>query len=78
MTQRVTKLFKNQTVMLGIFNFWSPSDRDGYLRASCAYDISDQWKLTVGLNIPWGEDDTTDFGMMKKNKNAFIRVRYSF
>ncbi len=78
LTQRVTKLFKNQTLMLGVFNFWSPSDRDGYLRASCAYDITDQWKLTVGLNIPWGEDDTTDFGMMKKNKNAFIRVRYSF
>ncbi|MDD5583663.1 MAG: hypothetical protein PHV55_01220 [Candidatus Omnitrophica bacterium] len=77
-TQRITKLYKNQTVMLGLFNFWSPSDKDGYVRASCAYDITDQWKLTIGFNIPWGEDATTDFGMMKKNKNAFLRVRYSF
>jgi hypothetical protein len=78
LTQRVTKLFKNQTVMLGVFNFWSPSDRDGYARLSCAYDMTDQWKLTVGVNIPWGEDQITDFGMMQKNKNVFVRMRYSF
>jgi hypothetical protein len=78
LTQRITKLYKNQTVMLGLFNFWSPSDKDGYLRLSCAYDLTDQWKLTVGFNLPWGEDDTTDFGMMQKNKNVFVRVRYSF
>jgi hypothetical protein len=78
LTQRLTKFFKNQTVMLGLFNFWSPSDKDGYLRASCAYDISDQWKFTFGVNIPWGEDDTTEFGMMRNNKNVFMRIRYSF
>ncbi|MFA4992542.1 MAG: hypothetical protein WC571_01075 [Candidatus Omnitrophota bacterium] len=78
LTQRITKLFKNQTVTLGLFNFWSPSDKDGYVRASCAYDISDQWKIVFGVNVPWGEDMTTDFGMMKKNKNAFVRARYSF
>jgi len=78
LTQRITKLYRNQTVMLGLFNFWSPSDKDGYLRLSGAYDISDQWKLTVGVNLPWGEDNLTDFGMMKKNKNFFVRLRYSF
>ncbi|MDD5746146.1 MAG: hypothetical protein PHO30_02670 [Candidatus Omnitrophica bacterium] len=78
LTQRITKLYKNQTVMLGLFNFWSPSDKDGYLRLSCAYDISDQWKLTVGANLPWGEDEITDFGMMQKNKNVFMRLRYGF
>ncbi len=78
LTQRITKLYKNQTVMAGIFNFWSPSDKDGYVRASLAYDLTDQWKLTFGVNLPWGEDGITDFGMMKKNRNAFLRVRYSF
>lgn len=78
LTQRITKLYKNQTVMLSLFNFWSPSDKDGYIRASCAYDITDQWKFTVGVNIPWGEDNLTDFGMMEKNKNVYVRVRYSF
>ncbi|MFA5389509.1 MAG: hypothetical protein WC312_07180 [Candidatus Omnitrophota bacterium] len=78
LTQRITKLYKNQTVTLGLFNFWSPSDKDGYCRASCAYDITDQWKLVFGVNIPWGEDIITDFGMMGKNKNAFMRLRRSF
>ncbi len=78
LTQRITKLYKNQTVVLSLFNFWSPSDKDGYVRASCSYDITDQWKLIVGLNVPWGEDGITDFAMMKKNKNAFVRARYSF
>lgn len=78
LTQRITKFFRNQTVQFTLFNFWSPSDRDGYLRTSLSFDITDQWKLTVGMNLPWGEQDTTDFGMMKKNKNAYVRVRYSF
>lgn len=78
LTQRITKFFKNQTVMAGLFHFWSPSDKDGYVRAFCVYDITDQWKLTFGVNIPWGEDDITDFGMMRQNKNVFVRVRYSF
>ncbi len=77
-TQRVTKLFKNQTVMVSLFNFYSPSDRDGYARASVSYDINDQWKLVAGVNLPWGEGEQTDFAQMKKNKNVYARVRYSF
>lgn len=78
LTQRVTKFYKNQTLMLGLFNFWSPSDKDGYVRGLCSYDITDQWKFVVGLNMPWGSDSITDFSMMKKNKNVFVRMRYSF
>ena len=77
-TQSVTKLLRNQTVRLALFNYYSPSDKDGYARVSCAYDVTDQWKLTVGANLPWGEDDTTEFGQMKRNKNVYTRVRYSF
>ena len=78
LTQRVTKLFKNQTVTVSLFNFFSPSDKDGYARPSVAYDMTDQWKLTLGMNLPWGEDDTTEFGQMKRNKNLYFRVKYSF
>lgn len=77
-TQRVTKLFKQQTVTASLFNFYSPSDRDGYLRASLGYNLTDQWNVTVGANLPWGEDEITEFGQMKKNKNVYVRVRYSF
>ncbi len=77
-TQQLTKLFKNQTVMVSLFNFYSPSDHDGYVRPRVSYDLTDQWKMTVGANVPWGEDAWTEFGQMKRNKNIFFRVRYSF
>jgi len=77
-TQSLRKLFKQQTVTASLFNFYSPSDRDGYLRASVEYKLTDQWNVTVGANLPWGEDETTEFGQMKKNKNVYLRLRYSF
>ncbi|MBN3039847.1 MAG: hypothetical protein JW867_01845 [Candidatus Omnitrophica bacterium] len=77
-TLRLGKLFKNQTVRADFFVFYSPSDKDGYMRPSVAYDINDRFKITLGANIPWGEDVYTEFGQMKKNKNIFIRARYSF
>ena len=78
LTQSVTKLFANQTVRVALFNFYSPGDNDGYVRPTVSYDVTDQWKVTVGGNFPWGEDDMTEFGQMKKNKNVYLRARYSF
>ncbi len=78
LTQRITKLYKNQTVAVSLFNFYSPSDKDGYVRPAISYNITDQWKVVLGANLPWGEDDLTEFGQMKRNKNIFIRSRYSF
>jgi len=78
LTQRITKLCKNQTVAVSLFNFYSPSNKDGYVRPRVDYNITDQWKTTLGANLPWGEDDFTEFGRMKRNKNVYVRFRYSF
>ncbi|MFH2138003.1 MAG: hypothetical protein ABII88_05795 [Candidatus Omnitrophota bacterium] len=77
-TLRVTKLYKNQTVMAGLFVFFSPSDLDGYVRPSITYDVSDVLKITLGANLVWGEDVQTEFGQMEHNKNIYTRVKYSF
>lgn len=77
-TNRLTKLFKNQTVTASLFTFYSPSDRDGYVRPSVAYDATDRFRVTLGANIPWGKEDHTVFGQMKRNKNIYIRLRYHF
>lgn len=77
-TLRVSKLLKNQTVRINFFGFFSPSDRDGYIRPNIDYDLTDDWKLTLGMNLAWGEDDYTEFGQTKRNKNVFLRARYSF
>lgn len=78
LTQRITKLYKNQTIAVSLFNFYSPSSKDGYVRPTVSYNISDQWRATLGANLPWGEDDLTEFGQMKRNKNVYVRFRYSF
>ncbi len=78
LTNRIVKLFKNQTVRVSLFTFYSPTDNDGYVRPVVAYDINDQWKVTFGANLPWGEDENTEFGQMKRNKNIYTRIRYSF
>jgi len=75
LTQRITKLYKNQTVSITLFNFYSPSNKDGYVRPMVSYHVSDQWKATLGANLPWGEDDLTEFGQMKRNKNVYVRFR---
>ncbi len=78
LTNRITKQFKHQTVTLSLFTFYSPSDKDGYCRPSVSYDVNDHLKATLGANLPWGEDDITEFGQMKRNKNVYIRIRYNF
>lgn len=77
-TQRLTKQLLSQTLTLSVFNFYSPSDQDGYVRPSVSYDITDAWKAVVGANLPWGSKDYTEFSQMRRNKNIYFRVRYSF
>lgn len=79
-TVRLSKMFLNQTVNAGLFVFYSPSDKDSYLRPMVSYDISDNLKFTVGANIFNGTSDNiySDFGMVDGNDNYYGRVRYSF
>lgn len=77
-TLSLNKGFKNQTVTWNNFLFFSPSDRDAYLRTSISYDVNDYLKFIVGANLFWGEDDWTEFGQMEGNSNIYLRFRYSF
>lgn len=78
LTNRISKMFLNQTLVVQLFTFYSPSDDDGYFRASVSYKITDRWETTAGTNMPWGKDDYTEFGQMKHNRNAYLTARYSF
>lgn len=77
-TNRITKFYKNQTVLVSLFSFYSPSDKDGYIRPSINYDLNDSTKLSFGANLAFGEDDLTEFGQNKRNKNIFFRIKYNF
>ena len=78
LTLRLTKLFKNQTVKANIFTFYSPSDKDGYVRPSVDYNMNDNLILSLGANLAWGRDNYTEFGQMARNKNIYTRIRYGF
>jgi hypothetical protein len=77
-TLRITKLAMGQTMKSTLFVFYSPVEEDLYLRPSFDYDITDRWKLTLGANIIWGDENNSEFGQMRKNSNIYTRLRYSF
>lgn len=78
MTIRLTKLMMNQDLTLSFFAFYSPSDKDCFLRAKIKYKFSDSILIEVGCNIFEGDKNYTFFGQFDENDNSYIRMRYSF
>ena len=78
LTLRLTKLMMNQNLELSLFNFYSPSDQDGYLRPKINYQVSDNWSLHGGANFFYGDKRTTFWGQFEDNTNVYAGLRYSF
>lgn len=78
LTLRISKLLMQQNLELSLFTYYSPSDRDIYLRPHAAYKIDDHWQIDAGANIFDGKDEHTFFGQFEKNSNAYAGVRYGF
>jgi len=78
MTLRLTQLFWNQTLRVGLFAFYSPTDQDYYLIPEIRYSISDNlWVAAVG-NVFGGRRPTTFLGQLDANDNLSVTVRYEF
>lgn len=77
-TTRITKLFKDQTIISGLFIFYSPTDQDAYIRPSVSYNATDTLKISGGANIFLGKEIHTEFGQFQRNDNLYVRARYSF
>ena len=76
LTFRLTNLALQQRLTNSIMLFYSPSDKDHYLRASAKYKYDDNWTLVFGLNLLEGDTDETFLAQMKDNSNWFTRVEY--
>ena len=74
-TLRLTRMLMNQNLTLSGFLFASPTDEDGYLRASVDYKWSDTLTTTVGGNWFFGQEPDTFFGQLEDNSNVYIAVR---
>jgi hypothetical protein len=77
-TVRLTWLVLQQDLRLSVFNFYSPSDEDGYLRAGANYRLDDNWSLSGGVNLFYGDEKYTFFGQLEKNSNVYTAIRYGF
>ncbi len=77
-TVSLTKTLMNQNLTLSLFNFWSPTERDGYVRPKVHYKIDDRWNVEAGGNVFWGHKRHTFFGQLEDNTNVYAGVRYSF
>lgn len=77
-TVRLTKMLMHQDLKLSLFNFYSPSDKDGYLRLNISYKIRDNLKVEAGGNIFYGQEIHSFFGQFKDNSNIFASLRYEF
>ena len=77
-TVRLVWLALQQNLRLSAFNYYSTSDEDGYLRAAASYRLDDNWTLSAGLNLFYGDEEHTFFGQLEKNSNVYTAIRYGF
>ncbi|MBE9536967.1 MAG: hypothetical protein IMF07_07270 [Proteobacteria bacterium] len=78
LTLRLTQLMMDQNLNIGLFVFYSPSDKDIHLRPRISYKFNDNMSGTIGANIFEGDKSHTFFGQLDRNDNIYTRVRYSF
>jgi len=78
LTFRITKLYWNQNLTCSIFTYFSPSDKDAYLRPNINYKVNDNLAVEAGANIFIGDYPNTFFGQFQNNTNIYTALRYSF
>ncbi len=77
-TLRLTKLLMNQNLRCSVFTYFSPSDKDAYLRPNVNYKVNDSLAVEFGANLFFGDYPDTFFGQFENNTNIYTAVRYSF
>lgn len=77
-TIRLTKLLMNQNLQCSLFAYYSPSDKDSYLRPNINYKVSDNTTVEIGGNVFLGDYPHTFFSQFQDNTNIYMGYRYSF
>jgi len=77
-TTRLTYRAMMDKLIWSAFVFYSPSDKDYYVRPKLTWRHSDQWTFEGGLSLFGGADEHTFFGQLDDNSNAYARVRYNY
>lgn len=78
LTNRLSYRLRRDRLRLSLFSFYSPTDKDYYLRPTVSYRHSDRWTISGGLNFFGGERIHTFFGQLEDNSNAYVWARRNF
>lgn len=77
-TLRLTRRMHQQTMTASLFTYYSPTDKDFFVRPRMTWNVSDEITFVVGANIFGGQESRTFFGQLQENDNVYMRVRYSY
>ncbi|WP_286235404.1 hypothetical protein [Thalassotalea sediminis] len=78
LTARFTHLAYQQRLTTSLFAFYSPTDKDAYIKPSITYRVNDQWQYSAGANIFLGDKQHTFFGQHQDNSNIWLRARFNY
>jgi hypothetical protein len=78
LTLRLRYSAMQQKLTLTVFIFYSPSDKDSFIKPSINYRYNDQWSYAIGANIFQGKNPYSFFGQHQKNSNAWLSAKYLF
>ena len=78
LTNRLTYRAGRDKHTWSLFTFYSPSDRDVYVRPVYTYRHNDQWSVAAGANLFDGRQEHTFFSQLQDASNAYLRVRFSY
>ena len=78
-TLRLTYKAQQETLWVNLFSYLRPEDKDSLTKIDITKKLNDNFSATAGVNIFTGKDHylDRDFGMLKNDDNAFIRLTYS-
>jgi hypothetical protein len=77
-TVRLTKLLMKQNLRCSLFTYYSPSDKDVYMRPNVNYKVNDYLTVEAGGNIFFGDYPHTFFSQFQNNTNIYMGFRYNF
>jgi hypothetical protein len=77
-TVRLTKLLMKQNLRCSLFAYYSPSDKDVYMRPNVNYKVNDNLAVETGGNIFFGDYPQTFFNQFQNDTNMYMGFRYSF
>jgi hypothetical protein len=78
LTNRLTYRSGRERYTWSLFTFFSPTDRDVYLRPQMTLRYSDTWTFVAGGNLFAGAKSHTFFGQFEDAGNVFLRLRFNY